>query len=65
VIYKEKTDYKLINKVLNAFNNKRIVGSVRCDLTKAFDCAKNDILISSIEKCGNISKGEELKSEMY
>ena len=37
--------YKLINEVLNALNNKQIVESIFCDLTKAFDCVDHDTLI--------------------
>ena len=52
--------YKLINEVLNALNNKQIVGGIFCDLTEAFDCVNHDILISKIEKYGIIGKGKEL-----
>ena len=41
----ENADYKVINKMLNALNNKQIVGGIVCDLTKAFDCVDHDILI--------------------
>jgi hypothetical protein len=41
----ENAVYKLINEVLNALNNKQIVGGIFCDLTKAFDCVDHDILI--------------------
>jgi hypothetical protein len=46
----ENVVYKLINEVLNALNNKQIVGDIFCDLTKAFDCVDHDILISKTEK---------------
>jgi len=45
----ENAAYKLINEVLNALNNMQVVGSVFCDLTKAFDFVNHDILISKIE----------------
>ena len=56
----ENAVYKLINEVLNALNNKQIVGGIFCDLTKAFDCVDHGILISKIEKYGIIGKGKEL-----
>ena len=56
----ENAVYKLINELLNALNNKQIVGGIFCDLTKVFDCVDHDILISKIEKCGIIGKGKKL-----
>ena len=56
----ENAVYKLINEVLNALNNKQIVGGIFCGLTKAFDCVDHDILIPKIEKYGIIGKGKEL-----
>jgi hypothetical protein len=50
----------LINEVLNALENKQIVGGIFCDLTKAFDCVDHDILIQKTEKCGITGKGKEL-----
>ena len=56
----ENADYKLINEVLNALNNKQIVGVIFCDLTKALDCVDHDILILKMENYGAIGKGKEL-----
>ena len=56
----ENAVYKLINEVLNALNNKQIVGGIFCELTKAFDCVEHDILIPKMEKYGIIGKGKEL-----
>jgi len=56
----ENAVYKLINELLNALNNKQIVGGIFCDITKAFDCVDHEILISKIEKCGIIGKGKKL-----
>jgi len=44
----ENAVYKFINEVLNALNNKQIVGGIFCDLTKAFECVDHDILITKI-----------------
>jgi hypothetical protein len=46
--------------VLNALNNKQIVGGIFYDLTKVFDCVDHDILIYKIEKYGIIGKGKKL-----
>ena len=56
----ENTVYKLINEVLNALNNKQIVGGIFCDFTKTFDCVDNEILTSKMENYGVIGKGKEL-----
>jgi hypothetical protein len=41
----ENAVYILINEVLNALNNKQIVGGIFCDHTKEYDCVNHDILI--------------------
>ena len=56
----ENAAYKLINEVLNALNNKQIVGGIFCDITKAFDCVNHDTLILKIENYGIIGKDKEL-----
>ena len=42
---KENAVCKPINEVVNALNNKQIVGGIFCDLTKAFYCVDHVTLI--------------------
>jgi hypothetical protein len=53
------TSHKLINDLLLSLNNKLRVGGIFCDLQKAFDCIKYDIL-SEMEFYGISSKGNKL-----
>jgi len=50
-----KTDnaiYKLTTEILNALNNKLLVGEIFCDVEKACDCVDNDTLLSKLKFCG-------------
>lgn len=48
----ENATYTLTNKILNAFNNKLMVGGIFCDLEKVFDSVSYDILLSKLEYYG-------------
>ena len=41
----EAAAFNLLNNVLDALNNKLMVGGIFCDLTKAFDCVNHCFII--------------------
>ena len=48
----DNTTYKLTTEILNAMNNNLVVGGIFCDLVKAFDSVKHDILLPKLKFCG-------------
>ena len=48
----EKAIYQLTNNILKALDNEYLAGGIFCDLTKAFDCVENDILLNKLEFYG-------------
>lgn len=56
----ETASYRLINEILNALNNKILVGVIFCDLKKASDCVSYDILLSKLEFYGIVGKANAL-----
>jgi hypothetical protein len=51
--------FHLTDTIYEAWNNKELVLGVFCDLTRAFDCVKHDLLIRKLEYYG--IKGSILK----
>ena len=60
----EDAIFKLTNEILNAFNNKTMAGSIFCDLEKAFNSVKHDLLLPKLPYYG-ISGKAKLLLESY
>jgi hypothetical protein len=58
----ENATYKLMHEILNALNNKLILGGIFCDLEKAFGCVNHASWLSKLETCGITGKDKELLS---
>ena len=48
----EKASYKVTDDILNALNNRMMVGGIFCDLQKAFNCVNHDILLTKLKFYG-------------
>ena len=56
----ENAIFKLINEILNSLNNKMKIGSVVCDLQKAFDSVNHELLLDKLQNYGIKGKAKSL-----
>ena len=55
-----KANYKLLNEICSALNNKWMVGGKFCNFVKACGCVNHNILQIQIEFCGIIGMTHKL-----
>ena len=60
----EDATFKQTNEILNALNNKRMAGSIFCNLEKAFNSVNHDLLLLKLPYYG-ISGKAKLLLESY
>jgi len=56
----EKASLQLLNEILNAWNNKLMVGDIFCSWEKVFDCVHLDVLLSKWKFYGVTGKSSLL-----
>ena len=56
----ELASFHLISKILEALNNRLLVGGIFCDLRKTFDCVDHKILLAKMYQYGITGKGLKL-----
>jgi hypothetical protein len=61
----DKASYKLIDGILNALNNRMMVGGIFCDLQKAFDCVNHSILLTKLKYYGITGTTHKLGTVFY